>query len=177
MRIPALALCAVAALAACSPPPEAVIGPTEVEGSVEWDYPRTVDWVNRPMLVVPRPGGIYPQVPDVRLALTCTADGRLDVDGLRIVTDVGSYEIPEAAGLSNGVLAVIGEPVWQSTGYELQAELVLSPTPDQLRNLLTGDKLILTAPTPEGDYGTTYPAPPRALAEAFLRDCAAGQGR
>ncbi|QTC91220.1 hypothetical protein IFJ75_18815 [Brevundimonas goettingensis] len=46
----------------------------------------------------------------------------------------------------------------------------LSLQPGQLPQLLSGDALTLTAPA-GADDGGRYPAPPKAMAEAFLRDC------
>jgi hypothetical protein len=173
-----LAGCAATSEPPYRPPPGTEIFQDSFDREVFWDYPRAADWaLGVPVLVVAVSGTVYPQAPDVDLAIWCRAPGRIEVQGdgpLRIATDVGMSVQPEAVGLSDGVVTVSGTPTWRSTGYDIRPEVTLTPTPDELRRLLSGDALIVTMPVGAEDFGERFPAPPKRLAEAFLHDCMAG---
>ena len=169
------------ALAACAPskgdvqiPLGAVVFQGRLGTPVFWDYPTSAQWASTPTLTVARARGIYPDAPDVELALSCQSDGALEISGdaYRIATDVGGPPpIPAQLGLRSHGVTLYGEPEWFYTGYEQYARFTIHPRGGQLVQLVTGDWIEAVVPFPGDDGGPRYPPPPSALANQFVRAC------
>ena len=169
------------AVAACAPPKGDVhipLGAVVFQGQfgtpVFWDYPTSAQWASTPTLAVARARGVYPDAPDVELALSCQSDGALKISGdaYRIATDVGGAPpIPTQLGLRSHGVTLYGEPEWFYTGYEQYALFIIYPRGDQLVQLLTGDWIEAVVPFPGDDGGQKYPPPPPALANQFIKAC------
>jgi len=171
------------AVAACasedkgSPIPEgAILFAGQFAEPVFWDYPTSSVWASTPTLAVARARGVYPVAPDFELAIACGANGELQITGdvYRIATDVGgSGPIPSRLGLRTSSVDLGGEPVWSYTGYDQYAKFAVSPTRDQLSQLVSSEWLEAYIPFSDGDGGMKYPAPPLELAQRFLTACEA----
>lgn len=143
---------------------------------VFWDYTTSSNWASLPSLVVARARGVYPDAPDVELALACAADGALMISGdaYTIVTDVGGPPpIPSRLGLRTPDVDLHGEPRWSFTGFSQYAAFTLNPTRTELAQLVSGEWLEAYIPFPDGDGGPKYPSPPPDMARSFLKACEA----
>lgn len=129
----------------------------------------------KPILSVARNAGLYPGVPDTKIDLQCGKHGELSVGSLdvRIAADVGDRVKP-IVSLAGGGIRLTGPDHWRSSGYELILnQLLLRPSSAELNSILAG-QVCLMASYPDGSEGSScFPAPPPAMAEAFLISCAA----
>lgn len=154
-----------------APLSEARIFKTAMGQDVFWDYLPAADWAyHLPVLVIAKVGPIYPTAPDVELTIWCRHPGQIELHNAYSTGDVNPLPKPDTIGLTNGVVTISGTPNWQATEYGSEAEVPLSASPDKLRKLFSGDVLSVTISTETGQ-GAGYPAPPKALAEAFLNEC------
>lgn len=143
-----------------------------------WDRAPAI-WASTPTLVIAERDSLYPSVPDVKVLLSCKADGRLEVWGnaYEFATDVGGPpQLMPMFGLRSRDVSLLAEPIWEYGGFSKSAHYILHPSQAELNQLLRGPWFEVSEVYADGDGATRYPPPPSELASAFIRQCKAMHG-